>query len=132
MNRFEQHEAAERSRYVAALVHQGSTKEAAEADLAAKDRLEAASRWLHSKLFREEEDWMGDSHHDLQQRDRGINPMSDDYTAMVNAKRRAYGLSELDASGRAVDGGSWALCENIVSELKQILKNDSPKHRRYR
>lgn len=132
MNKFENVESTRRAGYVSALVAQGMTKAAAEAELVAQDRIEAATRLLQAKLFPEEYDYLGDSYYELQQRDRGVSPMDDEHTALMNEKRRAFGVPGLDGGGRASAGGSWEFCENLVRQMKAVLEEGGPSGRRYR
>lgn len=70
-------------------------------------RIEALAKEIHSELFPEEYDHMMDSISDAKDRRRGINPMSADYTAKVNARREGLGVSPLGANGMPTDNSSW-------------------------
>jgi hypothetical protein len=132
MNKFENVESTRRARYVSALMAQGTTKEAAEAELVAQDRIEIATRHLQASLFPEEYDFLGDSYYELQQRDRGVSPMADEHTTLMNEKRRAFGIPALDAGGRATACDSWEFCEKLVRQMKTVLEEGGPSGRRYR
>jgi len=70
-------------------------------------RIKALAKQVHSEMFPEEYDFMMDSIADVKDRRRGINPMSADYTARVNARRGALGVSQLGANGMPIDNSSW-------------------------
>lgn len=70
-------------------------------------RIKALAKQVHSEMFPEEYDFMMDSIADVKDRRRGINPMSADYTARVNARREVLGVSPLGASGMPIDNSSW-------------------------
>ena len=50
---------------------------------------------------------MMDSIADANDRRRGINPMSLDYTEKVNARRKERGVPPLGANGLPADDSSW-------------------------
>lgn len=72
-----------------------------------KRRIEALAEQIHVELFPEEYDFMMDSTSDANDRRRGINPMSADYTAKVNARREELGVSPLGGNGMPTDNSSW-------------------------
>ena len=70
-------------------------------------RNEALAKEIHVELFPEEYDHMMDSISDAKDRRRGINPMSADYAAKVNARREGLGVSPLGDNGMPIDNSSW-------------------------
>ncbi|MBL3824121.1 MULTISPECIES: hypothetical protein [unclassified Marinobacter] len=70
-------------------------------------RIEALAKEIHFELFLEEYDHMMDSISDAKDRRRGINPMSADYTAKVNARREELAISTLGTNGMPIDNSSW-------------------------
>jgi hypothetical protein len=68
---------------------------------------DALAKKLHQEMFPEEYDYMMDSISDANDRRRGINPMSAEYTAEVNARRSGLGVSPLGKDGMPVDESSW-------------------------
>lgn len=52
---------------------------------------------------------MMDSYSDAQDRRRGMNPMSAEYTARVNVRRAEFGIKPLGPDGMPVDKESWRL-----------------------
>ena len=76
-------------------------------ELAQQRRIEALAKEIHFELFPEEYDYMMDSNSDANDRRRGINPMSADYTAKVNARRAELGVSRLGNNGMPTDNDSW-------------------------
>jgi len=78
-------------------------------------------RALHAERFTEEYDHMGDSHLDSEERSRGINPMSAEYTAKVNERRVKLGVEPLSANGLAQTGKSMELCrEEVLQDMKDL------------
>lgn len=76
-------------------------------EFAQQRRIEALAKEIHFELFPEEYDHMMDSISDAKDRRRGINPMSVDYTAKVNARREELAVSPLGANGMPTDISSW-------------------------
>jgi len=71
------------------------------------DELNKLVHDVHYELFPEEYDAMMDSIADANDRRRGINPMSSDYTEKVNARRKERGVPPLGANGLPADDSSW-------------------------
>jgi hypothetical protein len=71
------------------------------------DELNKLVHDVHYELFPEEYDAMMDSIADANDRRRGINPMSLDYTEKVNARRKERGVPPLGANGLPTDDSSW-------------------------
>jgi hypothetical protein len=73
---------------------------------------EQARSW-HIDLFPEEYDHMYDSSADASSRRRGLNPMSSEYTAKVNARRTEMGFAPLTEAGDAPDRQTydWVLAK---------------------
>jgi hypothetical protein len=65
------------------------------------------ARTLHFELFPEESDNQLDSISDAADRRRGINPMSAEYTAKVNARRKELGVTPLGPNGMPTNEDSW-------------------------
>lgn len=88
-------------------------------------------RDLHRALFDEESDFMMDSMSDAKDRARGKNPMSQEYSVRVNNKRKAFGVSPLNAVGTAKDNSSEEFCAEVVrftknyQELKDLKKRNA-------
>lgn len=61
---------------------------------------------------------MMDSIADVSDRRRGINPMSADYTARVNARREELGVSPLGDNGMPTDNSSWDVAR--VEALRRL------------
>lgn len=70
----------------------------------------SSAKDLHLDLFKEEYDFMLDSHVDAQERSAGNNPMSEAYQEAVQAKRQRLGVPPLGANGMAVDSSAMDLC----------------------
>lgn len=125
MNRVERYEADKRAAQRRQLLADGRSEEEADAELAARERREQAVQWLHSQLFEEEYDQMGDSNADVRDRARGINPMAVDYQARVAGKREALKVPLLNSAGIAVGNEARVLCEalvdGIIGQLQPVL-----------
>ena len=85
-------------------------------EIAEIDRLEAIQQaieeraeWIHEELFPEEYDFIYDSTADAAARRRGDNPMSDEYTTKVAARRKKLGVSPLSVDGTPSNRDSWEL-----------------------
>jgi len=83
-------------------------------------------RSWHSRIFTEEYDHMYDSIADARDRDRGVNPMSQEYIARVNARRAALGFADyMDTdSDLPLDTQSWVrdlLRAEKRDELQEVL-----------
>lgn len=70
----------------------------------------SSAKDLHLDLFKEEYDFMLDSHVDAQERSAGKNPMSEAYQQTVQAKRQRLGVPPLRADGMAADSSAMDLC----------------------
>lgn len=82
-------------------------------------RIESLAEQIHHELFPEEYDFMMDSISDAKDRRRGINPMSDDHTAKVNARREELGVSPLGDNGMPTDNSSWEVAHaEAIRRLK--------------
>lgn len=82
-----------------------SKKELEELDR--KRQIEALARGIHHELFPEEYDFMMDSISDAKDRRRGINPMSEEYTERVNARRKELSVPPLGPNGLPTCKTSW-------------------------
>lgn len=71
------------------------------------ERAESLTRSIHQEMFPEEYDHMMDSISDANDRRRGINSMSAEYTAKVNARRSDLGVTPLGENGMPTDNSSW-------------------------
>jgi len=74
---------------------------------ARNQQISQLARTLHFELFPEESDNQLDSISDAADRRRGINPMSAEYTAKVNARREKLGVSPLGLNGMPTTNDSW-------------------------
>jgi hypothetical protein len=96
-----------------------------------KDAIEKANykiaHGLHIKLFPEEYDHMYDSRMDMDDRKKGINPMSQLYIDKTNAYREELGFAPYRASQCDYHGTTFEWVVDMVSEgkegeLSRILK----------
>lgn len=87
-------------------------------NLARRQNLQALAKEIHFELFPEEYDFMMDSNSDVRDRRRGINPMSEEYTQRVNARRKALGVPPLAPNGLPSCNASW---EVAYSEAEKRL-----------
>jgi hypothetical protein len=78
-------------------------------------------KFLEHLLFPEETDWMYDDAWAKDERKKGNNPMSEEYTERVNQKRKLLGVSPLGSNGLAADNASGILCQ----ELSKVIDADS-------
>jgi 5'(3')-deoxyribonucleotidase len=69
---------------------------------------------LQSILFSEEWDFVYDEGRDKQEREKGINPMSDEYIQRITLKRKRFGLPALNSAGNAVNHSSYELSKRII------------------
>ena len=72
-----------------------------------KQRIMALAKEIHSEMFPEEYDFMMDSNADANDRRRGINPMSEEYTERVNARRKELDVPPLGPDGLPTCRASW-------------------------
>ena len=75
------------------------------------ERAQSLARSIHKEMFPEEYDFMMDSISDAQDRRRGINPMSAEYTAKVNARRSELGVTPLGENGMPTDNSSLGVAK---------------------
>lgn len=73
-------------------------------------------RLIHGSIFPEEYDCMYDSISEAKDRQRGINPMAEEYTKKVNERRRQIGVSPLGQDGQAEDTSSSDYSDKIAQE----------------
>ena len=87
------------------------------------EQIETA-RQMHSELFSEESDSHYDSSWDANDREKGINPMSDDYVLRVNNKRLEMGFKPLAKNGLPVDSETFNFIIGVIEndEQKKIDK----------
>lgn len=72
-----------------------------------KQRIMALAKEIHSEMFPEEYDFMMDSNADANDRRRGINPLSEEYTERVNARRKELDVPPLGPDGLPTCRASW-------------------------
>ena len=84
--------------------------------------IEKLAREIHAEEFSEEYDEQFDSIQDAKERSQGKNPMSQEYTDKVNAKRVSLGIAPLSDNGSPVDNASWELCLSKAND--QIKDNE--------
>lgn len=70
-------------------------------------QIKALAGRIHFELFPEEYDSMMDSIADAKDRRMGINPMNEEYTERVNARRKELGVPPLGPNGLAACRTSW-------------------------
>lgn len=87
-------------------------------EIKALDREEARTaeivelaRKIHIEWFDEEYQHMGDSIGDANDRAKGINPMSAEYIAKVDARRAELGVTPLAENGMPVSNDSWEIAD---------------------
>ncbi|MEZ8990187.1 hypothetical protein AB4342_18565 [Vibrio breoganii] len=77
-------------------------------------------REMHSELFPEEYDHLYDSNVEVRARNRGENPMSEDYQRKVNLRRFAMGVEPYGGSVGIDDTEglitSWQYCEDNIAQ----------------
>lgn len=100
------------------------------------EKLRRRAKELHAELFAEEYDYMSDSISEANDRRRGKNPMSFEYTTMVNARRAELGIAPYEAGSavRNTDTLSWVMdklrageevnLKTIIEERKRKSVND--------
>jgi hypothetical protein len=74
---------------------------------ARNQQISQLARTLHFELFPEESGNQLDSISDVADRRRGINPMSTEYAAKVNARREELGVTPLGPNGMPTTDNSW-------------------------
>jgi len=84
-------------------------------------RLTDLARTIHSQKFPEEGDFVYDSISDANDRNRGANPMSQEYIEKIRGKRDELGVSQLSENGSSVFMGSYNLC---LEEAKAQIYSD--------
>lgn len=72
---------------------------------------------LHTTLFSEANDFAYDSRSEKKDRDKGINPMNQEYTDKMNQKRIDLGVAPLWKDGTENGHSAMQLCENIAAKL---------------
>ena len=88
------------------------------------EKIEELAGVLHYERFPEEYDAYLDSSADVTLRNRGINPMSNEYISRVNEKRKEEGVPPLSASGFPTDKSTWEIC--YAEAEKQVRASLSP------
>lgn len=83
-----------------------------------KGKIEKLARSIHAEKFPEEYDYMYDSFADLKDRQKGINPMSQEYIDKIRKKRSEIGVAQLDEDGTAVSDETYKLC---LAEAKVLI-----------
>ena len=81
----------------------GKEKENYDFLLKQQNSFESMVRELHFRFFPEEYDWIQDSLEDSNDRQKGKNPMSAEYSVKVNTRREKLGFLPLAHNGMAVD-----------------------------
>lgn len=71
---------------------------------------------VHGRYFPEEYDYVYDSSVEAKDRKRSINPMSQEYTDKVNARRAKLGVSPLGPDGQAQDRSSDTFASKVAKE----------------
>lgn len=81
--------------------------------------IEELARKIHAEKFSEEYDFMYDSNVDANDRENGINPMSQEYIDEINKKRATLKVTPLSENGYATLDDSMLLC---IEEAKIIRR----------
>lgn len=82
-----------------------------------KNRIIALANEIHLKIFSEEYDYMLDEYADSNRRALGENPMSEEYTKKVNARRKSLGVPPLTLSGMSPEGNdSFEVAMKMANE----------------
>ncbi len=90
-----------------------------------KNEVDKKARKLHTELFPEEYDEMGDSIQDAKEREKGKNPMSKKYIKKMDDKRVKLGFNPLSPKGYNVTDDTMGYCKNLVAKEINDNKNDS-------
>lgn len=100
-----------------------SRKQQHKAILARLSEEEAPLRAFHREHFPEEYDFHYDSISEAKQRDKGINPMSEEYQRRVNLRRLSLGVMPylgsvgIDSTEGLIS--SWAYCEQQLTKQSE-------------
>ena len=81
-----------------------------------KDEVDEKARKLHTELFPEEYDEMGDSIQDAVERSKGNNPMSKEYIKRMDDKRIKLGFNPLSPAGYNEKDGTMGYCKKLIIE----------------
>ncbi|UZE97227.1 hypothetical protein [Alkalimarinus alittae] len=76
---------------------------------ATKAEINELAHKIHIEKYPEEYDHMYDSGVDCKERNKGINPMSSEYIAKVEAKRATMGVTPLSPAGMPVSDDSFKI-----------------------
>ena len=82
------------------------------------NKIKKLAHKIHIEKYPEEYDFMYDSISDSNDREMGINPMSQEYIDRIKEKRAALGVSPLSESGLPISDDTMALC---VEEAKMMI-----------
>ena len=88
---------------------------------AIEEKIEQLTREIHGEKFPEEYDFMYDSIAEVNDRNRGINPMRREYIEKIREKRAKLGVSPLAENGMRTSNDTYYLCEEEAR--KQILSD---------
>jgi len=86
-----------------------------------EEKISELARRIHLEKFSEEYDFMYDSNADLNDRNKGINPMNQKYIEKIREKRAKLGVSQLSDCGMPVSNDTHELCEQEAK--KQIFSD---------
>jgi len=84
-------------------------------------KVEKLARHIHAEKFPEEYDFMYDSGVDVKERNRGINPMNQEYIDKIKNKRSDLDVAQLAENGMPVSKDTYLLC---LSEAKIQIYSD--------
>lgn len=103
-----------------------STEEIAKLDQqdALLEKIEKLTGKLHYERFPEEYDFILDSNADVADRNRGTNPMSEEYISKVNKKREKEGVSPLSENGLPVSKDTWEMCYTEAEKRIRALQSE--------
>lgn len=84
--------------------------QALNAQEAEKKSIEELARHIHYERFPEEYDFYFDSTLEANLRNKGENPMRDDYIIQVTERRKKLGVSPLGNNGMSTSNDTWEIC----------------------
>jgi len=83
-------------------------------DQGKKDKVDEKARKLHTELFPEEYDEIGDSIQDAVERSKGNNPMSKEYIKRMDDKRIKLGFNPLSPAGYNENDDTIGYCKKLI------------------
>ena len=120
MNRFKKEEKRKHDEALSGLTQEQT--DALDRQDAETQAIEELARKIHAEKFPEEYDFMYDSNVDANDRENGINPMSQQYIDEINEKRAGLKVSPLSENGYATSDDSMLLCIEEAKKIRQQSK----------